>query len=425
MRWDVLSELLEASPRRRFLEVGVQHGHVAKHVGETALERWGVDPDPKPGAAAHYHRLDRTASDAFFANLEPSKHFDVVFIDGMHEHRQVLRDVENALRHLDDDGFIVLHDCNPQSELHQRVPRASRVWNGDVWKALVDLRRRPDLDVFTVDADHGLGVVRRRAAIDPLHGVPETLTYADLAANRERLLGLVPASRWAERLGGEWALGRVVVVSAIFGMRDIPVAAPQAHDVDDYVLFTDSTRDVAGWRSIRHTPSPDPRMSARHTKMLALEHVEGDVVVWIDGRIYPTGRPLRPLLRRVLRHADLATFPHPWRCCAYDEARECARLGRAPRAALEAQVEAYRAAGFPPAAGLWNTMVLARRRTDEMIAFGRSWWAELERHTPRDQVSLPFLLWKHGIQCEPLGTDIYRAGASPHFERGLHRGQRV
>ncbi|MGA8123581.1 MAG: class I SAM-dependent methyltransferase [Mycobacterium sp.] len=34
-------------------------------------------------------------------------------MDGLHTYRQVVRDVENTLRHLRDDGGIVLHDCNP------------------------------------------------------------------------------------------------------------------------------------------------------------------------------------------------------------------------------------------------------------------------------------------------------------------------
>jgi hypothetical protein len=54
---------------------------------------------------------------------------------------------------------------------------------------------RPDLQVEVLDTDYGLGIVRKRPsetiAVDP-GGVRE-MTYGDLDADRERLLGLRPA----------------------------------------------------------------------------------------------------------------------------------------------------------------------------------------------------------------------------------------
>jgi hypothetical protein len=66
-------------------------------------------------------------------------------------------------------------------------------------------------------------------------------------------------------------------------------------------------------------------------------------------------------------------------------------------------------------------MVLARRNTPAIRELGRAWWEEISRHTVRDQVSLPFILWKLGIQCGRLGDDVYRAGSSRHFHRGRHK----
>jgi hypothetical protein len=418
MRWDVLNELLDGTTERRFLEIGVQHGQCGKAV--RAAEKWGVDPEPLGGAERGYARFHRGSSDSFFARLGAEQFFDVVFVDGLHEAEQVYRDVENALAHLAPGGFVVMHDCNPLTEIAQRVPRASRLWNGDCWKAMVRLRQRADLDAFTINTDHGIGVVRKAPNPAPLEGVPADLGYAHLAADRERLLGLVPADRWVERLGGRFALGRVVVLTAIFGQRDNPIPAP-SHDVDEYLMFTDGA-GAPGWRVLPMPTGDVPRASARRVKTLALDLVEdADVVVWIDGRIHPSAIPLRPLLRRALRTTDIAGFPHPWRSCAYAEARACAELGVAPASALEAQADSYRDEGLPEGRGLWNTMVLARRRTPAMVELGRAWWDEIQRHTLRDQVSFPYLVWKHGLEVGRLGKDVYRAGANPHFGRGQHR----
>ncbi|CAM9629716.1 unnamed protein product [Chrysoparadoxa australica] len=61
---------------------------------------------------------------------------------------QVLTDVQKALRVLNPGGTIVVHDSSPRIELAARPPPApDAVWNGDVFRALIELRQRPDLDI--------------------------------------------------------------------------------------------------------------------------------------------------------------------------------------------------------------------------------------------------------------------------------------
>ncbi len=342
-------------------------------------------------------------------------------VDGLHHADQVERDTLNALRHLAPGGAIVLHDCNPLTEIAQRVPRATGVWNGDCWKAMARLRARGDVDAFTINTDHGVGVVRPRKVVEPIT-VPADLDYSHLEADRDRLVGLVEPARWLVRFGEPFSIGRVVLLSAVFGGRDIPHAVPAGTGITEAVLFTDCVKpeDAPGWRVIRIGEQEDPRKTARRIKTLALELVDADVVLWVDGRIRLTGLPVRPLLEQVLIGTDIAGFPHPWRQCAYAEAQQCGTLGLAPVADLEAQADTYRAEGLPPQAGLWNTMVLVRRNTPAMVELGRAWWDEIQRHTVRDQVSLPYLLWRDGIQPGKLGRDVYHVGSSEHFERGDH-----
>jgi len=123
--------------------------------------------------ATHYFE---TTSEAFFANetafLE-QHHIDVALIDGLHTYEQVVRDVENTLRFLRDDGVIFLHDCNPALAVigqpaasytdflaQQTGPLVIGVWSGDVWKAIVYLRStRPDLRVAVLQCDDDASVV--------------------------------------------------------------------------------------------------------------------------------------------------------------------------------------------------------------------------------------------------------------------------
>ena len=65
---------------------------------------------------ARYYEMP---SDEFFkqhaAGLFTQQAVDICLVDGMHEYHYALRDVENALRYLQQDGVIIMHDCNPAS----------------------------------------------------------------------------------------------------------------------------------------------------------------------------------------------------------------------------------------------------------------------------------------------------------------------
>ncbi len=201
-----------------YLEIGVSRGQAFQRIG--ADVKLAVDPafrltertrelaDAK-GRVVEYFE---TTSDAFFENekaLLDEHPVDVALIDGLHTYEQVVRDVENTVRHLKDDGVIFLHDCNPPFELagrraeswdefmaQQSGPLKIGIWNGDVWKAIVELRStRPDLLVGVLKCDQGVGFVRKGTPETTLPYTPQqvaALTYADLKADRTRLLNLKP-----------------------------------------------------------------------------------------------------------------------------------------------------------------------------------------------------------------------------------------
>lgn len=414
MRWDVVNHVLGGAGR--YLEIGVQSGAMGRKV--VAEQKWGVDPSPTSKAASSFDELFVMPSDQFFDQLSAHELFDVVFVDGLHESAQVLRDVDNALRHLRPGGFVLLHDCNPQSEPTQRVPRETGVWNGDCWKAMVELRRRPDLTSFTIDMDEGIGVVMREPNPGMLTKSYEMLTYETLVSGRQELLGLTNKAEWTKKI----PIGSVTVVTANFGDRDRVHPVPSASDVDRCLLFTDSLNgEVAGWQTTRLADVDQPRLEARRVKTKSLDLVAGDVLVWMDGRVRLKGAPIRAVLRRVLGSSDVGLFPHPWRRCLFSEIKACARERLAPLEALAAQAERYRKLGMPKDFGLWNTMVMAQKRSTVTAELGNRWWAEISRHSVRDQVSLPFLLWQMGLVPGLLGIDVHRRNSSPFWLRGQHR----
>ena len=56
-------------------------------------------------------------SDEYFESIKDTEvKYDIIFIDGLHHNEQVLKDVENSLKHLSEGGSIVCHDCLPSEE---------------------------------------------------------------------------------------------------------------------------------------------------------------------------------------------------------------------------------------------------------------------------------------------------------------------
>ena len=96
--------------------------------------------------------------------------FAVAFVDGEHERKQVARDVEDVMSVLSDDGYVLLHDCLPNWPPAAAYPRPPGVtfWNGEVYKAVLELRCRDDLDLVVLDHDWGIAVVRKRRNPAPL-----------------------------------------------------------------------------------------------------------------------------------------------------------------------------------------------------------------------------------------------------------------
>ena len=133
-------------------------------------------------------------SDEFFD--QNNEFFDLAFIDGLHRHHQVLKDVENMVQRLNPGGCIVLHDCLPTKQEHQleKPSRKNMPWTGDVWKAIVELRQRPEFDIAVLDSDWGLGVLFVRPNSDILHCQLE-LNWDNFTIYRNKWLRIMDKSK--------------------------------------------------------------------------------------------------------------------------------------------------------------------------------------------------------------------------------------
>lgn len=221
-RLTVIQTIIDALNAKTYVEIGVQTGAIILKV--KAPSKIGIDPRfmfsrklrlAKLLQIVRFQTFEMSSDEFFEKNAEEALPggMDVVLVDGLHTYEQSLRDVENCLRFLNPNGIIVMHDCNPlnsamayptrgsieevkdQAELGE-VPGWCGVWCGDVWKTIAHLRlTRNDLEIFTLDLDWGLGIIRKgkpRKLKSYTLGQIQRSDYSLLEKDRKNLLNLRP-----------------------------------------------------------------------------------------------------------------------------------------------------------------------------------------------------------------------------------------
>ena len=147
-RWDLIQYIIDKYNFKDYLEIGCDKNQSFSKI--KIDNKIGVDPIE--GGTI------RSTSNQFFD--QNKNNFDIIFIDGLHHYSQVLKDINNSLKILNRNGFILVHDCLPRSLAQQAVPRYRASWNGDVWKAIVSLRTKSNLNIFTSQIDFGVAVIQ-------------------------------------------------------------------------------------------------------------------------------------------------------------------------------------------------------------------------------------------------------------------------
>lgn len=196
----VLNYLLSSLKRKTsYLEIGVRNPiNNFNHI--KVSNKYSVDP----GIEFKENPVDfPLTSDDFFERLYKNEilsdkiRFDLIFIDGLHLAKQVDRDIKNAMNFIKDDGFIVIHDCNPPTEWHARTEYyythtpAGVNWNGTTWKAFLKWRTNQDIHSCCIDTDWGIGILSKQRQIGkPLQKKIEFYEFQDLDNNRSEYLNL-------------------------------------------------------------------------------------------------------------------------------------------------------------------------------------------------------------------------------------------
>lgn len=241
---------------------------------------------------------------------------------------------------------------------------------------------------------------------------------------------------------------RVLVYSCYFGFHEPFNAEATGSGIGyDRLIVTDHLAlDVPGVTILRSDAGSDadPGRLSRLAKMCPHRFFsEYDWVIYIDNSASLTTPPQSVLAEIERLHpggapAGRYLFNHGKRSCAYREARVCMVTGKISRADYRRQTRHYKDAGFPADQGLFmNTLMIQKMGDPATDAFNETWYDHFQSFSHRDQISLPYMLWKEGYPTRvtpfslldiaqwPLFSKWKRDKFRKQVKRGNLRGLRV
>lgn len=256
-RWDIINHLIKKNGYTRYLEIGYYKGWSFDNV--KCDEKTAVDPNPCKtidqeklvygdsvysnvnGEKETSAGIIKLTSDDFFEGLkEPYKihmrdnrilheeilKWDIIFIDGLHESKQVDKDIQNALKHLNPGGTIVMHDCLPTSLEMVTVGTQQGEWTGDVYKSFIKFRFKNlyAYNAYVVNTDYGVGIIKRTGRADAYVMDMGNVEWKTFDANRNMYLNLITPEEF---------LKREPITSKLPGVEDSLVISSSPHIVKE------------------------------------------------------------------------------------------------------------------------------------------------------------------------------------------------
>ena len=207
--------------------------------------------------------------------------------------------------------------------------------------------------------------------------------------------------------------GRCVIYTSLTGGVDnLPV-----YDVldsrFDYVCFSDdypAGSRVGQWE-IRPIPVWRRKNNVLRSRFAKLQphRLLGDYEwsVWLDANVIVTGAGFYDIVDPAMRGDKLwCGVRHPWRDCAYDEARACLVHGKAGYFGVRRAMSYLHSHGHPRHYGLFeNNLILRCHNDPAVVAIDNEWWRLFRRCAQRDQLSLFHVFRTHsfapGLLLEP------------------------
>jgi hypothetical protein len=123
--------------------------------------------------------------------------YDIIFIDSYHTFEQSVQDIEFAYSLLNDNGFIIIHDCAP-TNINLIGNYKSNAWCGQTYSAFIHFRMKtPYIKSNVVNIDFGCGIISKNSLNNDVFILDNSLTLKDVSDwhyftnNKKKLLNLI------------------------------------------------------------------------------------------------------------------------------------------------------------------------------------------------------------------------------------------
>jgi hypothetical protein len=224
-----------------------------------------------------------------------------------------------------------------------------------------------------------------------------------------------------------WSRPRGVVFSAQFGSTDLVLPPLAGNPELDFVVMASSNLRVPPPWKLRRVDAPSnvstDRLRNRWCKIHASRLLSDyDFSIYVDTHLQVVG-DLQPLISNFLEsRADIGLLSHPYSRSVEQEVARSLRTGRITeddhRLNWPTQSRRQAEAGFRDDYGLYFcTVVLRHHARDSVRILEDEWWLELSQGVTRDQVALPYVLWKTDAVYQAFLLDW---GLAPYFRRWRH-----
>lgn len=208
-------------------------------------------------------------------------------------------------------------------------------------------------------------------------------------------------------------MSKFVVYTAIFNNYDWlkePVIIPEGVD---FICYTDSDSiNSRHWKIVKvESNGKSPSLLNREIKLLYpyTELSQYDYSLYVDGSMMIKGDVGDFIRKYIQSEPVLMNFKHPNKDCLFTEIDYCIECRRGNVEKLKEQKKLYKEDDMPEHFGLSDNKVLLRNNHSELgKELMLSWFHHVITYSGRDQVCLPYVLYKNNKKYDFFEENIER-----------------
>jgi hypothetical protein len=222
---------------------------------------------------------------------------------------------------------------------------------------------------------------------------------------------------------------KIAVLTSICGLNTELRNPANVFEGVDYIAFVENPKGNTIWqerKSLDFTldDSYRGRRNAKIYKVMPQMFLpEYDYWFWVDSTHELIMDP-KKVIEEYLGDSEIGLWKHTTRDCAYQEADIIKELRYDHIDLVDNQINYYKSNGYPEHNGLYELPVSVRKNTDNIKILNMRWWEQICRFSSRDQISMPFVLWKSNITPKILpGWANGGLHANPIMPQVRYKGQ--